>query len=147
MMQLPGTHTSDALVFDWLSLSGPSHSIGGESLLKKSHNRGSNVECALWFSVSLFYPSRYVAKKQKKHCLQRWWTQKKANSAIVRQSERCLQEKDTEKVCQNVVGEAMTPNNAPTEASTHLKPPWYSFHLKSWKQLWHRLQSDSEELC
>ena len=81
------------------------------------------MECALWFTVSLFWPSRDVVKKQKKHRLQRWRTQKKANSAIVKHSECCLQEKDTEKVGESLAGEAMTPTNAPTEASTHPKHP------------------------
>ena len=81
------------------------------------------MEYALWFSVSLFWPSRDAVKKQKKHRLQRWRTRKKTNSAIVRQSECCLQEKDTEKVGESLAGEAMTPTNAPTEASTHPKHP------------------------
>ena len=84
------------------------------------------MECALWFSVSLFWPSRDVVKKQKKHRLQRWRTRKKTNSAtdnLVKQSECCLQEKDTEKVGESLAGKAMIPNNAPTEASTRPKPP------------------------
>ena len=104
------------------------------------------MEYELWFSVSLFWPSRDVVKKQKKHRLQRWRTQKKANSAIVRQSECCLQEQDTEKVSESLAGEAMTPNNAPTKASSHPKPHDTPFTLKVENNSDTDIQSDSEEL-
>ena len=41
----------------------------------------------------------------------------------------------------------MTPNNAPTKASTRPKPPWYSFHLKVGNNSDTDIQSDSEELA